>query len=46
MWCMEENLNISLKNYQKIYSKIHLHVKIIFVKKDLQSFSKTILLVC
>ncbi len=33
-----------LKIYKNIHSKIHLHVKVIFVKKDLQSFSKVILL--
>jgi len=33
------------KKIQEIHSKIHLHVKIIFVRKDLQSFSKIILLV-
>jgi hypothetical protein len=45
MWCIEENLNISLKNYKTFHSKIYLHVKIIFVKNGLQSFSKIILLV-
>jgi len=31
-------------NYQNIHSKIHLHVKVIFGKKDLQCFSKVIIL--
>ncbi len=42
MWFIGENSNIFKNKLQKKNSKIHLHVKVLFGKIDVQSFSKVI----
>jgi hypothetical protein len=44
MWCIGQNLFIFWTSYEIIHWKIHLHVKVIFWEKNLQSFSKVIFL--
>jgi hypothetical protein len=44
MCCIGENLNISKNKLQKNLFKISFHAKNVFGKKNLQSFSKVILL--
>jgi hypothetical protein len=45
MWCIGEHLNIFIASYKNFHSKIQLHVKNKFGKKNVQSFSKVIPLV-